>query len=357
MINRSKDVESLFENIIYKNLDWCKSIDINDTEKLQEAKKIFKIKSQTENYTNIDNICRLFFTNTSIPRGFIKKKFYATEKSVNSLIEIKIKDNELAEFYNYAKVYNEMDRERLKKEAINSKGIIISEQKAKGKVLLLMLKKMYNDNISKLTDNIVIDTKIDNLLNFEISIAANISVKRKQPSGAIEDVTEKRKILFNYNEYHKILPFFNNKSNNNFLYFCFKEDNIISYDDIHKQMIKINKEQFEIINKIQIKEREKFLELTNEERNKMLSDSNRIDSIKLLAKYQVNKEIDLSEFELISKNIEKGLKQKVNKKVNKDSNRNLFHLIIYYRNKAFHNGIPDSGTFQDGIDLIKNHLN
>ena len=331
IIKDSRSVEDLLKKTVFENINWCKDINVNDSDKLQEAQKIFKIKEHTENYTNTDNIYRLFFNNTAIPRGFIKKKFYSEEKSVNSLIEAEIEDEKLAEYYKYVKAFNEMDEGRRKKEVMNTKGKIISEQKAKDKILLLMLRKMYNDKIAKLDQNLKVVAQIDNLLDkqtkTEIEILAEVFWRGNKTAYG------KRTISFNTNEYHKIIPFFNEKRSNSLLLRCFNEgqnekeiiySEIIDYDTIHKENMRIDAEQFYMVNVVL--KTEYFFE-------KQLNSDDRVNL--------VNKTNEKNRIE--TDDLLKGIQNK--------------KIIKNYRNKAFHNGIPDTGTFEEGINLLDQHIN
>ncbi len=244
MITSSKKVEVLLKEVIWQNIKWCNGINTNKQDDLKHAQEIFKIKNNSVNYSDTDNIYRLFFNNSAVPRGFIKKRFYKNSKSVNTIINKYKQEYEVADFYKYAKEYK-------KRDDINTKGKIISEQKAKDKVLLLMLHKIYEEKITKLTGkNISVKANKSNLLNTDKKIAIHINNKEN-----------KKIMLFSYNNYHKILPILNDKRTFDLIFNCFKEEKI-EFEDIDKENMRIDKEQFEIVNKVLEVEQSIYGELT-----------------------------------------------------------------------------------------------
>ena len=88
------------------------------------------------------------------------------------------------------------------------------------------------------------------------------------------------------------------------------------------------------------------------------SDKNRIETITILKELNIEKnKIDLSKIpqDVFNSNTYKQIAKNVFSNEQPTSKKEkLIVLILYYRNKAFHNSIPDSGTFEEGISLLNN---
>ena len=157
--------------------------------------------------------------------------------------------------------------------------------------------------------------------------------------------------------------------------FYISETNI-KYDDIRKKLRKITKHQLRIVDRFLLLEKQIISEYIL---NNIYNSKNDEAEKRVLINSFIDLEEKTDDFILTLKNY-KDIKRNVKKHIpelldNKDENRieieglfieynkfarkkinNSQQIIDNYRNKAFHNSIPNTGTFQAGINLLDQHI-
>jgi hypothetical protein len=344
MVERNNNVESLFNEVVNKLLEWYEN-KINDIKNNrlnnEELKKIgIRININPKVYdekTIIHNINKIYKNNIVIPSGFIKNNTedYQAADSITKIIDKCVNNDRLPSFYKGFRDIFLGIKEKTKEQKE------LWETMMKDKILWLIAKKYLEEKITKgRAKDFNIDTDINNVLNDHIIFRiGNKQIKfgYKRYSKAIDIISDSRlKKLFNNPYYFNEKWGINNKCDEpeGLFKYKFNDRKPILYIDVKRTFEYIENDQFEIVNKVLLLEQmvfEKLVEIDDNVINKLCVLTDKDKPNRIIAKILFN--------------------EGNNKKVIDFPDHEKF--IKEYRDKAFHNDIPDNSTFIDGNRIYK----
>ena len=385
------NLDDILTDIYKKNIEWINSKikKINKTEEidkvyLEKIGKIINVTKRNYSFERIkQNIEKFLNENIVIPRGFIKKRFFGG-KGLSNIIDKKATNEEACTYWDkledvYSIAQNATENKREKYKIAKT----LNEQRLKDKVLYLMAKKYLEEKItSGKANDLKVSNEIGDILKEGIEINQKIEGKDRVLKFGINEFDRMPSIL-----YDKRLP----KILKNYLphldkiYLINRE----KYDaensifeplwDLQDAFQKIDEEQLQVVDAILKKEEEILFEHLSKEAEKIgilpryvERYINRTTIDKVLNKeefekyankgrykdnenYQYEEKLDKLILDLLTKN--NHIKtETIFRKSNisfTDKNNEACSSIRHYRNAAFHNALPENGTFEDGINIIK----
>jgi len=375
-------LDDILNDIYNKNIEWCKqkTNKINKTNEIDKSylDKVAKIINVTERNYSFDRIKQNIETflneNIVIPRGFIRKYIYNNinlSEKINKKVE-----NELACVYcNKVKdLYTEAQSATNSKREKYIQAKKLNEQIIKDKVLFLMAKKYLEKKITGTGKK------------SELKVTNEIGEILKE---GIEIEKFDKKIKFGINEFDRIHTVLNDKRLKNILknylphleeiYYVdrkkYDEKNLVTeklwdLQDVYKT---IDEQQLKLLDAILQKEEDILFEYLSKQAEKVEilpryveRHINRTTIDEVLNKEEFNKYINKY------RDILNDLISDLLTEENRIKTEDIFakasipfdekieghqYSIRHYRNAAFHNGLPESGTFEDGINLLDQHIN
>jgi len=384
---KEKDLYSILKKIFDTYKEWSEEA-LKDLGKkdLEELKSIGRVINVTEPEYSSDRLSKnidIFLKNIVIPRGFIKRNFFE-KTNISEEIDKKVGDKEACIYYEKINILFEIAKNADKNKDKRKKYKIaktLNEQKLKDKLLYLMAKKYLENNFGNYTNekdikasvnNIMVATSIEDILKDGIDF---IIKKGNSPQNS-------KKIKFRNREFDRIGTILKDKRLNKILKTYFEGEDTIYYInrekykekksntekiwDLQDVLKRIDDEQFQIINEILKMEENILINYLSTKAHISAEDAPQI--IKKSKKYKPNEmQQKDEEFQIIASL----LKDKNIKNKNRIETKELLNIIDInnsskndkidwdkikpYRNSAYHNGLPENGTFKKGIELIKGY--
>jgi hypothetical protein len=368
IVKDSADIDTILGKTLNATIQWGtetqkKVLASADPEYLKTIAKMINVSPKE--YTNeriTENINKFLKDNIILPRGFILREFFQTEReneNISYKINKRLGNLKLCAFYDKVLDYKN-DKAKYKEF-----GKVIEDIKTKDKILLLMAKEYLETYIapSGKAHTIEIETDVENVLNKEITILKYGKI-----------------LKFGIKEYDDILPVLNDKRLEKILsnYFT-REQKTIYYIDRNKYLISkdsktgyrpicdlqdalqtIEREQIEIVDAVLKLEKSVLVNhIGSSVRAKQEDIENFLDK-------GWHRNLTEDQLNAINATIEPLLNEISPKNDPKEKNRietrRLLALkgisddevkdIIEYRNAAFHNGLPDKGKFADGLGIL-----
>ncbi len=386
-IESKPNLDSVLYKVFGTYIGWTKK-SIKKIEKskdenfLKSVAKIINVSEPDYSFERVkQNIEKLLTENIVIPRGFIKKRFFGGN-GLSNIIDQKVNNEEACTYWEkledvYSIAQNATEEKRKKYKIAKN----LNEQRLKDKVLFLMAKKYLEEKITKTENfeadslkspNLTVSNKIGSILKDGIEIKKKIDGQYKTLKFGINEfdrmpgvLNDKRlpKILKNYLPHIDEIYLINKEkydTENTFLE---------SLRDLQDAFQKIEEQQLQVIDAILKKEEEILFEYLSKEAEKIgilpryvERYINRTSIGEVLNKYEYNKFVN--EYrekidDLIEPLLADGNRIETAKLFSKsnisftDNNNEAGFSIRHYRNAAFHNALPDTGTFEEGIKLIK----